>query len=204
MYVCRYHPILPCADSPQNAPVCHVREAQNGILTHFSSFSLLLSLKYETWSISAKSVPRAPSSSSANTALRYPASFGFFRPEALLTLWQETFIHFFSFFFNEPPLPSFYPFLPFDAGLDLFLQRLFLKLFFFSPAKCMWILKYQKLLFFSHFHREKASLRLAFLTGMRVVMSANWAPNKRDQQASPASFLLSVSHLFNHITVSGM
>lgn len=44
--------------------MCHMREAQNRILTHFPPSdthffrSLLLILKHETWSITAKSCPR--------------------------------------------------------------------------------------------------------------------------------------------------
>ena len=46
-----------CSHVALNAPVGHVREAQSRLLTHFSSFSLLLSVKYETWPITAKSCP---------------------------------------------------------------------------------------------------------------------------------------------------
>lgn len=106
------------------------------------------------------------------------------------------------FFFKEPPLPSFYPVLPLTRGLDLFLQRLFLKLL--SPANCMWILKYPKLLFSSRSHWEKASLQRAFGPGCGWSWALTELQTKRDEEASPASFLLSSLHLFNYITVSGM
>lgn len=76
------------------------------MLTHFFAYSpLLLRMKYETRFISAKSVPRARSSSSANTAVHYAALLGFFRPKQVLTGNYYPLIY-------EPPFVSFYQFLP--------------------------------------------------------------------------------------------
>lgn len=114
--------------------------------------------------------------------------------KTVLTLWQETFLHF--FFFRTTHIHHFIH-LSHWPGFG-FLQCLFFKRIF----TCKWILNYPKLLYRNHSHWEKASTRLA-------VWLVIWAPNKRDVEASPASFLLSLLHLSPpppplYLTVSGM
>lgn len=172
LYLLHCHLILQCAGFPQNAPVCHVREAQNEILTHFSCFSLLLSLKYETWSISAESVPRVPSSSSASAALRYThLHLAFSDPNRFWHLDRKLM----AWFFTSRPLHHLIHFIPSDAGLDWFLQRLFLKLIFLPTA---WGFQNIRNFWIVPIERQHLPMQLPFiLTGMRVVMIVNWTPN---------------------------
>lgn len=86
------HLILPCADLPKIAqcPTKTRRRRRIGSCsTATTTPPLLLSLKYETWSITAKSSPPGLLVSLRRRCSTLPAHFGHFRPKPDLTLWPD-------------------------------------------------------------------------------------------------------------------
>lgn len=126
-----HHPVLLCAGSPAiTAPVCHVRDAQNGILTHFPSF--VSPPQFEIWNLAhfqPSLSPGLPVPPSANAALHYPGFIRLFHTSARLS--KETFMHVFTLRTTHSITVSNHPI---DAGLDLFLQKVVIETFFFCSC----------------------------------------------------------------------
>lgn len=131
--------IIPSCHAPkssQNAPVCHVREAQNGILTHFPSF---LSLSSSGWNM--KPGPFQPSLSPGLPVPPAPTLICITQLHLAFSDLNQ-FWHFdrkllSSFFFSssssyEPPIFIILSISHSDPGLDFF-NGCFLNVF--SPCK---------------------------------------------------------------------